>query len=116
VGGGNSGAQVLAEVSRTADTTWVTPTSPRFLPDDVDGRVLFAAATARIEALRQGRTHAGVAGLGDVVMVPSVRDARARGHLNAQPMFSRLTRRGVAWDNGTALDADAIIWCTGFRP
>ena len=85
VGGGNSGAQILAEVSRTADTTWVTPSPPRFLPDDVDGRVLFAAATARIEALRQGRTHAGVAGLGDVVMVASVREARARGRLDAHP-------------------------------
>jgi putative flavoprotein involved in K+ transport len=116
VGGGNSGAQILAEVSRTADTTWVTPRPPRFLPDDVDGRVLFAAATARIEALRQGRTHAGGAGLGDVVMVPSVRDARARGRLNAQPMFARLTRRGVAWHDDTVLEADAIIWCTGFRP
>ena len=109
------GAQILAEVSRTADTTWVTPSPPRFLPDDVNGRVLFAAATARIEALRQGRTHAGVAGLGDVVMVASVRDARARGHVDAHPMFSRLTRRGVAWHDGTALDADAVI-VTGFRP
>ena len=116
VGGGNSGAQILAEVSKTADTTWVTPRAPRFLPDDVDGRVLFAAATARIEALRQGRAHSGVGGLGDIVMVASVRDARARGQLNARPMFARLTRRGAAWHDGTAIDADAIIWCTGFRP
>ena len=116
VGGGNSGAQILAEVSRVAETTWVTTRPPRFLPDDVDGRVLFAAATARIEALRQGRAEAGVAGLGDVVMVASVREARARGHLIAQPMFARLTRGGVAWHDGTALDADVIIWCTGFRP
>lgn len=41
VGGGNSGAQVLAEVSRVANTTWVTEKEPRFLPDEVDGRVLF---------------------------------------------------------------------------
>lgn len=116
VGGGNSGAQILAEVSMVADTTWVTSRSPRFLPDDVDGRALFAAATARIEALRQGRDHAGVGGLGDVVIVDSVREARDRGALKAQPVFSRLTATGVAWADGTALDADAIIWCTGFRP
>jgi putative flavoprotein involved in K+ transport len=116
VGGGNSGAQVLAEVSTVADTTWVTTRPPRFLPDDVDGRALFAAATARIEALRQGREHAGVGGLGDVVMVDSVREARDRGGLKAQPMFSRLTATGVVWPDGTVLDADAIIWCTGFRP
>ena len=41
VGGGNSGAQILAEVSTVAATTWVTSRPPRFLPDDVDGRVLF---------------------------------------------------------------------------
>lgn len=116
VGGGNSGAQILAEVSTVADAMWVTSRPPRFLPDDVDGRELFAAATARIEALRQGREHAGVGGLGDVVMVDSVRDARDRGDRKAQPMFSRLTSTGVAWLDGTVLDADAIIWCTGFRP
>ena len=27
-----------------------------------------------------------------------------------------VTSAGVAWPDGTALDADAIIWCTGFRP
>ena len=116
VGGGNSGAQILAEVSTVADTTWVTTRPPRFLPDDVDGRALFAAATARIEALRQGHQHAGVGGLGDVVMVESVREARDRGDLKAQPTFSRLTSTGVAWPDGTTLDADALIWCTGFRP
>lgn len=116
VGGGNSAAQILAEVSTVAETTWVTPRPPRFLPDDVDGRVLFATARARIQALEQGREHAGVAGLGDIVMVASVKDARERGVLHAQPMFSRLTTDGVAWADGTELECDAVIWCTGFRP
>jgi cation diffusion facilitator CzcD-associated flavoprotein CzcO len=116
VGGGNSAAQILAEVSTVAETTWVTTRPPRFLPDDVDGRVLFATARARIEALEQGREHAGVAGLGDIVMVPSVKDARDRGVLHAHPMFTRLTAGGVAWADGTSQQCDAVIWCTGFRP
>jgi putative flavoprotein involved in K+ transport len=116
VGGGNSAAQILAEVSTVAETTWVTTRPPRFLPDDVDGRVLFATARARIEALEQGREHAGVAGLGDIVMVPSVKDARDRGVLHAHPMFTRLTADGVAWADGTSQQCDAVIWCTGFRP
>lgn len=37
VGGGNSSAQLVAEVSRVADVTWATLTPPRFLPDDVTG-------------------------------------------------------------------------------
>lgn len=116
VGGGNSAAQVLAEVSTVAQTTWVTARPPRFLPDDVDGRVLFATARERIKALEEGRAHSGVAGLGDVVMVASVRDARDRGVLNAQPMFARLTASGVAWADGRGQQVDSVIWCTGFRP
>jgi putative flavoprotein involved in K+ transport len=116
VGGGNSAAQVLAEVSTVATTTWVTTRAPRFLPDDVDGRVLFATARARIEALEQGREHAGVGGLGDIVMVASVKDARERGVLEARAMFTALDGDGVVWPDGTRQDCDAVIWCTGFRP
>ena len=117
VGGGNTGAQLLAEVSEVADTTWVTLRTPRFLPDDVDGRVLFDVATARRAALDAGHTYTGgVASLGDVVMVPPVRAARDRGVLVAKPMFDRLTATGVAWDDGSHLAVDVVMWCTGFRP
>ena len=119
VGAGNSAAQILAEISAdpaVAGTLWVTSRPPRFLSDDVDGRDLFAAATQRVQALREGRPHDGVGGLGDIVMVPSVQAARARGDLQAQPMFTRLTRTGVAWADGTQAVADVVIWCTGFRP
>ncbi|MEW1955469.1 ArsO family NAD(P)H-dependent flavin-containing monooxygenase [Terrabacter sp. NPDC080008] len=117
VGGGNTGAQLLAEVSLVADTTWVTLRPPRLLPDDVDGRVLFEVATARRKALDSGRDDpGGVAGLGDVVMVPPVRAARDRGVLVARPMFERLTPTGVQWADGTTQEADVVLWCTGFRP
>ena len=36
IGGGNSGAQILAEVSKVASTTWITLEPPNFLADDVD--------------------------------------------------------------------------------
>lgn len=116
VGGGNSAAQILAEVSKVADTMWLTPREPRLLPDDVDGRALFAAATERVRAQQQGRNHPGVGGLGDIVAVASVREARDRGALNARPMFNRLTRTGLAWDDDSEVPVDAVIWCTGFRP
>ena len=80
VGGGNSGAQILAEVSKVAVTTWMTERSPVFLPDDVDGRVLFHRATARVKALQEGREpEMPTGGLGDVVVVPPVVEARSRG-------------------------------------
>ncbi|WP_267241603.1 ArsO family NAD(P)H-dependent flavin-containing monooxygenase [Streptomyces sp. PR69] len=117
VGGGNSGAQIAADLAYDAELTWVTLREPRFLPDDVDGRLLFDVATARRRALDAGRTDTGgVASLGDIVAVPPVRQARDAGLLKAQPMFDRLTPTGAAWADGTTADADAIIWCTGFRP
>ncbi len=118
VGGGNSGAQILAEVSTVAAaTTWVTQRSPRYLPDDVDGRVLFDVATARSAALAAGRPDSGgVGALGDIVMVPPVKAARDRGVLVAHPPFQRLTAGGVVWPDGREQAADTIIWCTGFRP
>ncbi|WKX11157.1 ArsO family NAD(P)H-dependent flavin-containing monooxygenase [Streptomyces sp. NL15-2K] len=117
VGGGNSGAQIAADLACDTELTWVTQRPPRFLADDIDGRALFDAATARRRALDEGRTDTGgVASLGDIVAVPPVREARDAGLLKASPMFVRLDRDGVVWADGTRTPADAVIWCTGFRP
>lgn len=119
VGGGNSGAQIAADLAGHGDVglTWVTQRRPRFLADNIDGRALFDAATARRRALDEGLTDTGgVASLGDIVAVPSVRAARDAGLLKAQPMFEQLVADGIRWSDGTALRADAVVWCTGFRP
>lgn len=116
VGGGNSGAQIFADLAGEAGALWVTAKPPRFMPDDVDGRVLFDVATAREAAKRVGGEAGGVEDLGDIVMVPPVLEARDRGLLTVRPMFERLTRTGPRWADGTTWDCEAIIWCTGFRP
>ncbi|RKK02640.1 NAD(P)/FAD-dependent oxidoreductase [Pseudoroseomonas wenyumeiae] len=117
VGGGNSGAQILAEVSKVAETAWVTTEPPRFLPDDVDGRVLFERATERVRAQIEGRDpDLPKGGLGDIVIVPPVREARDRDVLYTVPPFSRFVADGVVWPDGTRTAVDAVIWCTGFRP
>lgn len=117
VGGGNSGAQIAADLADYTDLTWVTKRPPRFLADDIDGRALFDVATARRRALDSGQTDTGgVASLGDIVTVPPVRDARDRGLLKASPMFAHLTANGPVWADGTSEAADAVIWSTGFRP
>lgn len=117
VGGGNSAAQILAELSPVAETVWATPRPPRFLPEELDGSALFELATRRTRTREAGgAAPASLADLGDIVAVPSVREARERGALKAEPMFDRLTRHGVAWADGTEFGCDAVLWCTGFRP
>ncbi|TQM79403.1 putative flavoprotein involved in K+ transport [Saccharothrix saharensis] len=96
VGGGNSGAQIAADLAGHVDLTWTTRRPPRYLPDEIDGEALFDIATRR---------PGGVGALGDIVAVPPVREARDRGLLNPQ----RMNRHTLA-------GADTVIWCTGFRP
>ncbi|MER6020594.1 ArsO family NAD(P)H-dependent flavin-containing monooxygenase [Streptomyces anulatus] len=119
VGGGNSGAQIAADLALDGEVevTWATQREPRFLADDIDGRALFDVATARRRALEDGRSDTGgVASLGDIVAVPPVRAARDAGLLIAKPMFARLAADGARWADGSHTGADAVIWCTGFRP
>ena len=113
VGGGNSGAQIVAEVAPVSRAFWVTAQDPLFLPDDVDGRVLFERAVARMKA---GPSDTPVGGIGDIVMVPPVKDARDRGDLTTVRPFERMAADGVVWPDGTEMAVDAVIWCTGFRP
>jgi cation diffusion facilitator CzcD-associated flavoprotein CzcO len=115
-GGGNSSAQILAEVSQVAETTWATLEPPHFLPDEVDGRVLFERATARFTAQQEGPFLEPAGGLGDIVVLPPVRAARERGVLHSVRPFVAFTPDGVIWPDGRSTIVDAVIWCTGFRP
>lgn len=117
VGGGNSGAQIVAEVSKITNTTWVTLEEPLFLPDEVDGRVLFERATERWKALQEGRSiEIPKGGLGDIVMVPSVKEARMRHALTTVRPFKEFSEDGVVWQDGSYSQIDSVIWCTGFSP
>jgi putative flavoprotein involved in K+ transport len=117
IGGGNSGAQIMAEVAQIARALWITTKEPLFLPDDVDGRVLFNRAVARMKAQSADTTMAQpIGGIGDIVMVPSVKAARDRGDLVSMRPFVRMTNNGVIWPDGSQLRVDTVIWCTGFRP
>jgi putative flavoprotein involved in K+ transport len=116
VGEGNSGAQLLAEISKLADTTWAVNKTPEFLPDEVDGRVLFNVASAKYQAMKEGKEFDITKyNLGNIVMVPAVKEARERGVLISRPTFSAFYENGVIWQDGGKENFDVVIWCTGFR-
>ncbi len=115
VGGGNSGAQILAEVSKVAQTTWVTLSEPKFLPNEVDGRYLFEFATKQYKARLEGKEIKPVGSLGDVVMVDSVKEARSRNVLGSKRPFASFYNEGVVWPSGEKEAFDVVIWCTGFK-
>lgn len=71
VGGANSGAQIAAELAlaaadagtggagRANPVAWYTRHPPRWMPDDVDGRVLFRRNRARALAVARGDEDPG---------------------------------------------------------
>lgn len=111
VGGGDSGAQITADlVLDGVDTQWLTRTPPRFMPDDVDGAALFRRNHERFVAISQGKPDPGGADFGgDIVAVPEVRRARDAGLLKIRHLPSSL-------DEIEALGVDVLIWATGYRP
>ncbi len=116
VGSGNSGAQVLAEVSKVATAVWAVRNEPEYLPDEVDGRVLFDMASAKYHAMQAGKEFdASQYSLGKIVMVPPVVEARERNALQFNLTFKSITQTGVVWPNNTSEPFDVIIWCTGFK-
>lgn len=114
VGEGNSGAQILAEVSRFTGTIWITQKEPLFLPDHVDGRFLFDAATQLYEAQKEGRPFKPPS-LGDIVMVESVKEARSRKVFKSVRPFMRFTEDSLLWADGHEEKIDVVIFCTGFK-
>src|SRR5687768_7105287 len=118
VGAGNSGAQIMAELSLRTEALWATLEEPQYLPDNVDGRVLFDRASEQYRALTGGNGSVSKPAdlLGHIVMVAPVREARDRDALHSRRMFQRFTRTGVVWPDGIESRIDVVIWCTGFKP
>ncbi|MFF5445683.1 FAD-dependent oxidoreductase [Streptomyces sp. NPDC012888] len=116
VGGGTSGVQHLLEIAPVAaETVWVTRRPPEFRegPFGEDER---RAAVARVdERVRQGLPPQSVVRVTGLPMTGAVRAGLESGVLARRPMFDRITPTGVAWADGGSVDADVILWATGFR-
>lgn len=116
VGGGASGTQHLMEIAEVAaETTWVTRREPVYREGSF-GETAGREAVALVEErVRKGLPPQSVVSVTGLPLTPAIRDARERGVLDRNPMFDRITPTGVAWADGRAVDADVILWATGFR-
>lgn len=116
VGGGASGTQHLMEIAEVAaETTWVTRREPVYREGpfgEMEGRAAVAMVEERV---RRGLPPQSVVSVTGLPLSDAIRSARERGVLDRNPMFDRITPTGVAWADGRTVDADVILWATGFR-
>ena len=118
VGGGTSAVQLLMELERpggAARTTWVTRRPPVFRDTPFDQEWGRSAVALVEDRVRRGLPPQSVVSVTGLAATDEIRRARARGVLHREPMFDRVTPHGVAWSDGRTLDADVILWATGFR-
>ena len=117
IGGGTSAVQHLLEISEVAaETAWVTRREPVFREGpfaEDQGRAAVALVEERVRSGLPPRSVVSVTGL---PLTEEMRRARERGVLRRQPMFERIVPDGVEWSDGRRMEADTLVWATGFRP
>ena len=117
IGGGASAVQFLGELAGLADLTWVTRNPPvwrttEFNPDA--GRDAVALVEERVKRGLPPRSVVSVTGL---MLREQEHRARDLGIYDARrEMFTSIEPTGVRFADGTLLEADVLLWATGFRP
>lgn len=115
VGGGISAVQLLGEISKVTETTWVTRRPPDFRHYEFSpehGREAVAMVEDRV---RQGLLPKSVVSVTGLPITPAIEEMLSKGTLDRKPMFQEITEHGVKWEDGSEMDADVIFWNTGFR-
>jgi cation diffusion facilitator CzcD-associated flavoprotein CzcO len=116
VGGGASGTQHLLEIARhAAATTWVTRRPPVYHEGPFSEEYGRAAVALVEERVRQGLPPQSVVTVTGLPLNDAIRQGIEDGILDRRPMFDRITPDGVEWNDGRRVDADVILWATGFR-
>lgn len=115
VGAGISAVQLLDEISRVADTFWVTRREVTWDAAEFDTAARIAAIAGVEERVRRGEPPGSVISVTGQHRTAWSEAARERGVLVRHPMFTAIEPNGVRMPDGSFEPADVILWATGFR-
>lgn len=115
VGGGISAVGLLEEISRVTTTSWFTRREPVWRDAPFDTKAGHDAVALVEDRVRKGLPPESVVSVTGLIWTPALREARERGALDRQPMFTSIEPEGVRRADGSLLKADVILCATGFR-
>ncbi|MDP3315848.1 MAG: hypothetical protein Q8M47_07255 [Devosia sp.] len=114
-GGGIFPIQLLDEISRVTETTWVTRRPVELRDTPFDEAAERAAVKLVENRVRQGLPPTSVVSVTGLPLTPAIAEMQARDVLRRRPMIAGITPTGIRWADGREQEADVILWCTGFR-
>ena len=115
VGGGISAIQLLGEISKVTQTTWVARNPPDFRKYEFTPELGREAVALVEKRVREGLPPKSVVSVTGLPITPAIEGMLKKGVLERKPMFKEITETGVVCEDGSKLDADVIFWNTGFR-
>jgi putative flavoprotein involved in K+ transport len=117
VGGGNTGFQIAKELSATHKVLLSVGSKQKPLPQRVAGRDLFwwLTKTGLIHKTVESRLGQRLKDR-DTLIGSSPRELKRRYGVELKPRARDASGHTVRFEDGSALEANAIIWATGYRP
>jgi putative flavoprotein involved in K+ transport len=117
VGGGNTGFQIAKELSATHKVLLSVGSKQKPLPQRVAGRDLFwwLTKTGLIHKTVESRLGQRLKDR-DTLIGSSPRELKRRYGMELKPRARDASGHTVRFEDGSALEANAIIWATGYRP
>jgi putative flavoprotein involved in K+ transport len=117
VGGGNTGFQIAKELSATHPVVIAVGTRQTPLPQRIAGRDLFwwltktHALSTTVESRLGNRLQ-----YRDTLIGSSPRELRRRYGVEVKRRAVAASGSTVTFEDGSAVEANAVIWATGYRP
>jgi putative flavoprotein involved in K+ transport len=117
VGGGNTGFQIAKELSATHKVLLSVGSKQKPLPQRLAGRDLFwwLTKTGLIHKTVESRIGQRLKDR-DTLIGSSPRELTRRYGVELKSRAIRASGRTVAFEDGSEVDVEAVIWATGYRP
>lgn len=119
VGGGNSGAQLAMELSKTHTVTVATSGKPWFLPAQIFGISIywFFYLFGALSSNKDSKLSQYVRRRGDGIIGKELQTLVKAGAVRLIPhKLSGCSGTGATFADGTTITVSNILWATGFKP